>query len=66
MRHLTRLPFESDLEWQLRISNIVIAQEKLIATQRQEIDLLRGSHRASFDLSADIPSFFKRQIGPTS
>lgn len=63
MKHLTRLPFESDLEWHLRISNIVIAQEKLIATQRQEIDLLRGSHRASFDLSSDLPVLCKRQAG---
>ena len=63
MKDLSQRPDETDLMWQLRLSNMFYAMERVIATQRQTIDLLMDN-RTEFDLSADsVPMFHKRQAG---
>lgn len=52
MKGLAKRIDETDLLWQLRLSNIIVAQERLILTQRQTINLLMEG-RTEFDLSAD-------------
>ena len=52
MKDLTQRPAETDLMWQLRLSNYVIAQDRLISVLRQENRLLRDRN-VNFELSAD-------------
>lgn len=56
---------ETDLEYQRRLSNIFVAQDKLIRTLLEQNKLLRESKidRTSFDLSADTPALCRPQIG---
>lgn len=65
MKHLilTQLPHETDAMWQLRLSNMFYAMERLISVLRQENMLLRENHRAEFDLTADtLPALLRRQV----
>jgi len=64
MNGLIQRPDETDMGWQLRLSNIIYAQERLISVLRQENRLLR-EQRESFDLSADssvVSMFHRRQV----
>ena len=63
---LTQLPDETDVMWQLRLSNLFyeLKSENSLLKARLRIADLKLARAAEFELSADsTPMFLKRQAG---